>query len=119
MHITYWLHAHYLPVACTLLTGVHESQSLLWERMVLQSAAFWDYATPLFHERFPFTSDATADDFYKTYNRVEPGCIRVEADEVTAGPHSSPIDLLLTSIGPLPPTSPIHLSHPPLAPPRR
>ena len=63
--------------------GVHESQSLLWERMVLQSKEFWAFAAPLFHERFPFTSTASADDFYRTYNRVAPGCIRVEADEVT------------------------------------
>ena len=51
--------------------------------MVLQSQAFWEYATPLFHERFPFTREASAGDFYRTYNRVAPGCIRVEADEVT------------------------------------
>jgi len=63
--------------------GVHESQSLLWERMVLQSRSFWEYVTPLFHERFPFSRAAGAEDFYRTYNRVEPGCIRVEADEVT------------------------------------
>ena len=66
-----------------LSMGVHESQSLLWERMVLQSKEFWEFATPLFHERFDFTAPASADDFYRTYNRVEPGCIRVEADEVT------------------------------------
>ena len=63
--------------------GVHESQSLLWGRMVLQSKEFWQYATPLFHRTFPFTAEATPEDFYRTYNRVQPGCIRVEADEVT------------------------------------
>ncbi len=72
-----------LPSSQALSMGVHESQSLLWERMVLQSKEFWAFAAPLFHERFPFTASATADDFYKTYNRVSPGCIRVEADEVT------------------------------------
>ena len=72
-----------LPCSAALSMGVHESQSLLWERMVLQSRAFWKYVTPLFHERFPFTKEASAEDFYRTYNRVEPGCIRVEADEVT------------------------------------
>merc|ERR1719460_1721284 len=51
--------------------------------MILQSKAFWRHVTPLFHERFPFTAAATAADFYRTYNRVQPGCIRVEADEVT------------------------------------
>ena len=72
-----------LPVSAALSMGVHESQSLLWERMVLQSRPFWDYATPLFHARFPFTREATAEDFYRMYNRVEPGFIRVEADEVS------------------------------------
>ncbi|KAL3922386.1 MAG: hypothetical protein SGPRY_004581 [Prymnesium sp.] len=72
-----------LPVSNALSMGVHESQSLLWERMVLQSRPFWDWATPLFHERFPFTKEASAEDFYRMYNRVEPGFIRVEADEVT------------------------------------
>jgi Zn-dependent M32 family carboxypeptidase len=72
-----------LPSSQALSMGVHESQSLLWERMVLQSREFWDFAAPLFHERFSFTAAASAEDFYRTYNRVAPGCIRVEADEVT------------------------------------
>lgn len=72
-----------LPSSQALSMGVHESQSLLWERMVLQSKEFWEFAAPLFHSSFPFTAAASADDFYRTYNRVEPGCIRVEADEVT------------------------------------
>jgi carboxypeptidase Taq len=36
-----------LPVSRALSMGVHESQSLLWERMVFQSREFWVYATPL------------------------------------------------------------------------
>ena len=72
-----------LPASRALSMGVHESQSLLWERMVLQSKEFWEFAAPLFHARFEFTQAASPDDFYRTYNRVSPGCIRVEADEVT------------------------------------
>lgn len=72
-----------LPSSQALSMGIHESQSLLWERMVLQSRPFWDWATPKFHERFPFTKEASAEDFYRHYNRVEPGLIRVAADEVT------------------------------------
>jgi Zn-dependent M32 family carboxypeptidase len=44
-----------LPVSRALSMGVHESQSLLWERMVFQSAEFWEYATPLLHKHFPHT----------------------------------------------------------------
>jgi len=72
-----------LPSSQALSMGVHESHSLLWERMVLQSKEFWEFAAPLFHKAFPFTAAASPVDFYKTYNRVSAGCIRVEADEVT------------------------------------
>ena len=51
--------------------GVHESQSLMWERMVLQSREFWDFAAPLFHEHFPFTADASPEDFYRTVPRMQ------------------------------------------------
>ena len=72
-----------LPVSKALSMGTHESQSLLWERMVLQSKAFWEYATPLFHEAFPHTKEASPEDFYRAINRVQPGLIRVEADELS------------------------------------
>ena len=72
-----------LPASVALSMGVHESQSLLWERMVGQSRAYWSWVTPKVHERFPFTKECTAEDFYKAFNRVTPGCIRVESDEVT------------------------------------
>lgn len=71
------------PASRAMSMGVHESQSLLWERMVMQSKPFWQFATPLFHEYFPHTKDATPEDFYKAVNRVSAGDIRVEADELT------------------------------------
>jgi carboxypeptidase Taq len=73
----------HLPISRPLSMGVHESQSLIWERMVFQSREFWVWATPLVHKHFPHTIDCTVDDFYKFVNRVEPGFIRVDADEVT------------------------------------
>ena len=72
-----------LPINRALSMGVHESQSLFWERMIFQSRDFWVYATPLVHKYFPHTRDCTVDDFYRYVNRVEPGLIRVDADEVT------------------------------------
>mmetsp|Transcript_30226 Transcript_30226/g.82674 ORF Transcript_30226/g.82674 Transcript_30226/m.82674 type:complete len:380 (+) Transcript_30226:2-1141(+) len=72
-----------MPSSMALSMGIHESQSLLWERMVLQSRAFWNYVAPKFKERFAHCADTSPEDFYKTYNRVDPGCIRVEADEVS------------------------------------
>lgn len=72
-----------LPVSRALSMGVHESQSLFWERMIFQSKDFWIWATPIFHKHFPHTKDCSADDFYRFVNRVSPGSIRVDADEVT------------------------------------
>ncbi|KAF9184779.1 hypothetical protein BGZ51_003139 [Haplosporangium sp. Z 767] len=77
-----------LPVSQALSLGVHESQSLLWERMVGLSKPFWTYALPLLKEQFQEPShenlqSVTPDQFYNAFNRVEPGFIRIEADEVT------------------------------------
>lgn len=49
--------------------------------MVFQGRAFWDYATPLFHRHFPHTQGVTAEQFHRYINRVQPGLIRVNADE--------------------------------------
>ena len=57
-----------LPASVALSMGVHESQSLLWERMVGQSRTYWSWVTPKVHERFPFTKECTAEDFYKAFN---------------------------------------------------
>ncbi|KAF9202230.1 hypothetical protein BGZ49_007589 [Haplosporangium sp. Z 27] len=76
---------HDLPVSEALSMGVHESQSLLWERMVGLSKPFWEYALPLIKEHFPShekLQTVTPAQYYKAFNRVEPGFIRVEADEV-------------------------------------
>mmetsp|Transcript_8164 Transcript_8164/g.19886 ORF Transcript_8164/g.19886 Transcript_8164/m.19886 type:complete len:574 (+) Transcript_8164:16-1737(+) len=72
-----------LPVSEALGMAVHESQSLLWERMVGQSLAFWEWATPIVHKYFPHTKSCTAQDMYHAVNMVEPSLIRVDADEVT------------------------------------
>ena len=76
-----------LPAGEPLSMGVHESQSLLWERHVGQSEPFWRWAAPAFHARFPHTRACSPDDFYRAYNRVAPGPIRVDADEVSYSLH--------------------------------
>lgn len=64
--------------------------------MVFQGRAFWEYATPLFHKHFPHTKDVTAAEFYRYINRVQPGLIRVNADEgACALAHVCPFGLLL------------------------
>ncbi|KAG0355145.1 M32 carboxypeptidase Taq metallopeptidase peptidase [Gamsiella multidivaricata] len=77
-----------LPVSQSLSLGIHESQSLLWERMVGLNKPFWTYALPHLKAQFSGSShenlqSASLEQFYNAFNRVDPGFIRVEADEVT------------------------------------
>ena len=73
-----------LPVSEALSMGIHESQSLLWERMVAQRRSFWTWAEGILHEHLPGTRAASAEDFYRHVNRVNPGnLIRVDADELS------------------------------------
>jgi carboxypeptidase Taq len=74
-----------LPVNQALGMGVHESQSLLWERMVGLSRPFAAYLLPLMREYFPqLPKEQTPEDLYAALNIIkEPSMIRVESDEVT------------------------------------
>ena len=68
--------------------GVHESQSRLWENFVGRGHHFWKHYYPLLIETFPDALRGIAlDDFVKLANRVEPGLIRVEADELSYNLH--------------------------------
>ncbi len=73
-----------LPVSESLTMGVHESQSLFWERMIAQGRPFLTHYLPLFSETFPEQMNgAGVDNLYAAINKVSPSFIRVEADEVT------------------------------------
>lgn len=74
-----------LPVSLAMSMGVHESQSLLWERMVGLSKPFQSYLLPKLREFFPdFPADATPAMLYEAQNTIrEPSLIRVESDELT------------------------------------
>ena len=76
-----------LPVQRALSMGIHESQSLFWERYVGQSPEFWTAMAPKFHENFPETKDVAADDLYRFINKAKAGFIRVDADELTYSMH--------------------------------
>jgi len=77
-----------LPVSMALSMGIHESQSLCWERMVGLSLPFWEHYWPKVKEAFPQIPEATTvEQFYKAVNLVKPSLIRVEADEVTYPMH--------------------------------
>ncbi len=68
--------------------GIHESQSRMWENLVGRSIAFWQFYYPRLQEFFPAQlNNVSMDTFYRAVNKVEPGFIRVEADEVTYSMH--------------------------------
>ncbi len=77
-----------LPASEALTMGIHESQSLFWERMIAQSPAFCKRYLPLISETFPKNfKGVSAEQLYEAVNTSEPSYIRVEADEVTYPMH--------------------------------
>lgn len=76
------------PLAGGTSSGVHESQSRLWENVVGRSRGFWKYFFPRLQEVFPdqFKS-VSLDTFYRAINKVQRSLIRTDADEVTYNLH--------------------------------
>jgi carboxypeptidase Taq len=62
--------------------SIHESQSLLWEDIVGRSSGFCEFLHPLSLQKLG-QSYPTPDALWRRLNFVEPGLIRVEADEIT------------------------------------
>ncbi|UCD66042.1 MAG: carboxypeptidase M32 [Deltaproteobacteria bacterium] len=68
--------------------GIHESQSRLWENIIGRSHPFWEKHFPVLQEFLPNQFESILlDDFVHYINRVHPGMIRVEADEVSYNLH--------------------------------
>jgi carboxypeptidase Taq len=69
-------------------SGVHESQSRLWENLVGRSLPFWKGQYPSLQAAFPAQlGGVSLDTFYRAINRVQRSLIRTESDEVTYGLH--------------------------------
>ena len=68
-------------------SGVHESQSRLWENRVGRGKPFWDFFYPKLQSAFPHFETVGQDKFLRAINKVEPGLIRVDADELTYNLH--------------------------------
>ena len=69
-----------------LSTGLHESQSRFWENMIGRSQPFCGWFEGFIRDQHPgFAADAGA--LYQASNRVRPGLVRVDADEVTYNLH--------------------------------
>jgi carboxypeptidase Taq len=69
-------------------SGLHESQSRMWENLVGRSYPFWQHFYPCLQEAFPSQlGNVSLEAFYKGINKVQPSTIRVEADEATYNLH--------------------------------
>lgn len=69
-------------------SGVHESQSRLWENIVGRSLPFWKHFYPQLQETFPSQlANVSVYEFYKAINHVERSLIRTDADELTYNLH--------------------------------
>jgi carboxypeptidase Taq len=76
------------PLATGTSSGVHESQSRLWENLVGRSRGFWEHFYPVLQKAFPRQLEKVGlDAFYRAVNRVERSLIRTDADEVTYNLH--------------------------------
>ena len=76
------------PLARGTSSGVHESQSRLWENLVGRSRGFWYHFYPKLQSVFPEQLDSVSKDtFNRAINKVERSLIRTNADEVTYNLH--------------------------------
>ena len=76
------------PLGEAVSLGIHESQSRMWENQVGRSRPFWAWLRPRLIEIVGNDAGGfSLDDFYGAANVVEPGFIRVDADEATYNLH--------------------------------
>ena len=77
------------PVGEAASTGIHESQSRMWENFVGRSRPFWEWALPEIQRSFGDAALGALDveTAYRGMNVIEPGLIRIESDEATYNLH--------------------------------
>jgi carboxypeptidase Taq len=77
-----WSH---LPLGRARGMAMHESQSLFVEMQMARSPEFWEWAMPIVRQHLGDAAIAgwDLDDILAHVHRVEPGLIRVNADEAT------------------------------------
>jgi len=76
------------PLASGCSSGLHESQSRLWENVIGRSLPFCRWLHPQLVATFPDAlGHMSAEEFHAAVNCVQPSYIRVDADEVTYGMH--------------------------------
>lgn len=76
------------PLGESVSTGIHESQSKIWENIVGKGRPFWKFFYPIIQKNFPKPfSKIKFNGFYRTLNCVKPSFIRIESDEITYNLH--------------------------------
>jgi len=76
------------PLAGGTSSGVHESQSRLWENIVGRSRGFWEHYYPALQAIFgDQLGSVPLETFYRAINKVQRSLIRTDADEVTYNLH--------------------------------
>lgn len=76
------------PLAGGVSSGVHESQSRLWENLIGRSRGFWVHCLPQLKRAFPGVfDDVDVDGVYRAVNVVRRSPIRTESDELTYNLH--------------------------------
>jgi carboxypeptidase Taq len=75
------------PLAQAVSTGVHESQSKIWEYMVGRGLPFWTHFYPEMQQMLPAFQAVPLQDYYREINDVRPSLTRITADEVTYNLH--------------------------------
>lgn len=77
----------FTPLGRGVSMGVHESQSRIYENQMGRGRAFTGWLFHRMSDAFDGLNIADPDAFYATVNRVAPGFIRTEADEVQYNLH--------------------------------
>lgn len=77
----------FTPLGRGVSMGVHESQSRIYENQIGRGRAFAGWLYQRMSDAFDGLSVPGPDAFYATLNRVTPGFIRTEADEVQYNLH--------------------------------
>ncbi|MBW6419536.1 carboxypeptidase M32 [Celeribacter sp. PS-C1] len=75
------------PLGEGVSMGVHESQSRIFENQLGRSRAFTEYLYGQMRDTFGDIGVDSAEGFYAAVNRVTPGYIRTESDEVQYNLH--------------------------------
>jgi len=76
------------PLSYGTSSGIHESQSRLWENLVGRSHGMWQFFYPQLQATFPEQLGSIGlDSFYRAINKVDRSLLRTESDEVTYNLH--------------------------------